>query len=105
LFASVPRITRANDAYGHELWAYLTEGHADEIAERDDGFIASEWLPLLISTPGRPDARHGVAACVIDVGSRPRVTPSSARVERRHRQFPWNTCRRSAMRGRWPSNN
>jgi SAM-dependent methyltransferase len=44
LFASVPRITRSNDAYGHELWAYLTEGRADEIAERDDGFIAaSEW--------------------------------------------------------------
>lgn len=40
----MPRITRANDAYGHELWAYLTEGRAYEIAERDDGFIAaSEW--------------------------------------------------------------
>jgi SAM-dependent methyltransferase len=38
------RITRANDAYGAELWAYLTEGHADEIVERDDGFIdASDW--------------------------------------------------------------
>jgi SAM-dependent methyltransferase len=40
----MPRITRSNDAYGHELSAYLTEGRADEIAERDDGFItASDW--------------------------------------------------------------
>jgi SAM-dependent methyltransferase len=40
----MPRITRSNDAYGHELWAFLTEGRADEIVERDDGFItASDW--------------------------------------------------------------
>jgi SAM-dependent methyltransferase len=40
----MPRITRSNDAYGHELWTYLTEGRADEIVERDDGFItASDW--------------------------------------------------------------
>jgi SAM-dependent methyltransferase len=40
----VPKITHANDAYGHELWACLTEGHAQEIVERDDGFIsASDW--------------------------------------------------------------
>jgi hypothetical protein len=29
---------------GHELWAHLTEGHAEEIVERDDGFVtASDW--------------------------------------------------------------
>ena len=40
----MPRIIRANDAYGHELSAYLTEGLSNEIAERDDGFItASDW--------------------------------------------------------------
>jgi SAM-dependent methyltransferase len=40
----VSKITRSNDAYGHELWACLTEGHAQEIVERDDGFIsASDW--------------------------------------------------------------
>ncbi len=33
------RITRSNDAYGHELWAYLSEGRPDEIVERDDGLI------------------------------------------------------------------
>src|SRR5262245_26822806 len=38
------RITASHDAYGHELWACLTEGHAEEIVERDDGFIAaSDW--------------------------------------------------------------
>lgn len=35
----MPKITNANDAYGQELWAFLTEGSADEIVERDDGFI------------------------------------------------------------------
>jgi SAM-dependent methyltransferase len=39
------RITRANDAYGLELWAYLTEGHSVEIVERDDGFIATNDGP------------------------------------------------------------
>jgi SAM-dependent methyltransferase len=40
----MPRITNATDAYGHELWAFRTEGHAQEIVERDDGFIsASDW--------------------------------------------------------------
>ena len=40
----MPGITRSNDAYGHELWAFLTEGRSDEIVERDDGFIAaSDW--------------------------------------------------------------
>ena len=40
----MPRITRSNDAYGYELWAYLTEGRTDEIVERDDGFVtASDW--------------------------------------------------------------
>lgn len=40
----MPRISRSNDAYGQELSAYLTEGRADEIVERDDGFItASDW--------------------------------------------------------------
>ena len=40
----MPKITHATDAYGHELWACLTGGHAEEIVERDDGFIsASDW--------------------------------------------------------------
>jgi SAM-dependent methyltransferase len=40
----MPKITKTSDAYGHELWACLTEGHAEEIVERDDGFIsASDW--------------------------------------------------------------
>jgi SAM-dependent methyltransferase len=40
----MPTITPANDAYGHELWACLTEGCAIEIVERDDGFIdTSDW--------------------------------------------------------------
>ena len=40
----MPTITSANDAYGHQLWACLTEGHTKEIVERDDGFItASDW--------------------------------------------------------------
>lgn len=40
----MPRITSANDAYGHQLWACHTEGHAEEIVERDDGFVAvSDW--------------------------------------------------------------
>jgi SAM-dependent methyltransferase len=40
----MPKITASHDAYGRELWACLTEGHAEEIVERDDGFIAaSDW--------------------------------------------------------------
>jgi SAM-dependent methyltransferase len=34
-----------DDAYGREIWAYLTEGYSYEIVERDDGFItASDGL-------------------------------------------------------------
>jgi SAM-dependent methyltransferase len=36
----VERITNAQDAYGHELWASVDEGLHDEIVERDDGFIS-----------------------------------------------------------------
>jgi SAM-dependent methyltransferase len=39
------KISRANDAYGHELWAYVTEGHSVEIVERDDGFLATNDGP------------------------------------------------------------
>ena len=40
----MPKITNANDAYGHELWSCLTEGHAEEVVERDDGFVSvSDW--------------------------------------------------------------
>jgi SAM-dependent methyltransferase len=43
-WTDVATITSANDAYGRELWAYQKEGHAQEIVERDDGFIsASDW--------------------------------------------------------------
>jgi 2-polyprenyl-3-methyl-5-hydroxy-6-metoxy-1,4-benzoquinol methylase len=38
------RIASADDAYGRELWPCLTEGHAEEIVERDDGLVtASDW--------------------------------------------------------------
>lgn len=43
-WTDVATITHANDAYGRELWAYQKEGRAQEIVERDDGFIsASDW--------------------------------------------------------------
>jgi SAM-dependent methyltransferase len=41
----MPTITKANDAYGHELWAFLTDDHVEEIVERDDGFISASGWP------------------------------------------------------------
>ena len=41
----MPKIRRTSDAYGHELWAYMTEGHSVEIVERDDGLLATNDGP------------------------------------------------------------
>jgi SAM-dependent methyltransferase len=41
----MPKVSRANDAYGQELWAYVTEGHSVEIVERDDGLVATSDGP------------------------------------------------------------
>jgi SAM-dependent methyltransferase len=41
----MPKITASNDAFGREMWAYLTEGYSDEIVERDDGFITTNDGP------------------------------------------------------------
>lgn len=41
----MPNITPDNDAFGHEIWAYHTEGHGNEIVERDDGLITSSDGP------------------------------------------------------------
>ena len=41
----MPKIRRTGDAYGHELWAYMTEGHSVEIVERDDGLVATNDGP------------------------------------------------------------
>jgi SAM-dependent methyltransferase len=39
-------LTKKNDAFGREIWAYLTEGQSGEIVERDDRFITSGDGPL-----------------------------------------------------------
>ena len=43
----MPKITNANDAFGQEMWAYLTEGYSREIVERDDGFVDVSSGPRL----------------------------------------------------------
>jgi len=59
----MPGITRSNDAYGHELWACLTEGRGDEIVERDDGFIAASDAARLANgrrySPGPAGGKTG----------------------------------------------
>jgi|SRR6187549_2642340 len=60
--ASMPGITRSNDAYGHELWACLTEGRGDEIVERDDGFIAASDAARLANGDEGDTRRDRLAA-------------------------------------------
>jgi SAM-dependent methyltransferase len=66
----MPRITSRNDAFGSEMWAYLTEGNRDEIVERDDGFITSGDGPRRYFADYRAWARRERRAMRFVHGSR-----------------------------------
>lgn len=63
-------ISGANDAYGHELWAYVTEGSSVEIVERDDGFVATNDGPRRYFAEFRAWARRERRAIRFTTGSR-----------------------------------
>jgi SAM-dependent methyltransferase len=72
---TMTRITRANDAYGRELWASLKEGYSVEIVERDDGFIATNDGPRryfadfnLWAGRERRAIRYATGSRALDVG-------------------------------------
>jgi SAM-dependent methyltransferase len=66
----MPKIIASNDAYGHELWAFLTEGRADEIVERDDGFITRSDGPKRYFADFNAWAKHEQRAMRLVQGSR-----------------------------------
>ncbi len=69
------RVPEKRDAFGHEMWAYLTGGSPYEIVERDDGYIdagsgTGQYFAEFRNWPGRQrqSMRYVHGARALDIG-------------------------------------